>query len=101
MAIRADFDVKDVALISRAGLERIPARAGNGDVVVFRMNALLHGTPSEDPEPMYSSFESRKFQSEMAPSRNALTALDDSWYFDLRRRGREPAPASTQTTVFR
>src|SRR5436305_6975057 len=41
VALRADFDVY-VALLRRARLERVAAGAVNRDVVVVRMNSLLH-----------------------------------------------------------
>src|SRR5438045_5413432 len=41
VALRADFDVY-VALLRRARLERVAAGAVNRDVVVVRMNPLLH-----------------------------------------------------------
>src|SRR5947209_14089087 len=41
VTLRADFDVY-VALLRRARLERVAAGAVNRDVVIVRMNSLLH-----------------------------------------------------------
>ena len=43
MAVRADFDRKVVSQ-SRPRLERVPARAGDADVVVFGMRIGFHGS---------------------------------------------------------
>ncbi len=42
VAIRTDFEVHHVALIGRAGLERTPARTGDGHFVILGMNVFLH-----------------------------------------------------------
>src|SRR5205814_3764120 len=46
VAARADFEVQEVALIGRAGLEGASACAHDGHFVIVRMDARFHGTPS-------------------------------------------------------
>ena len=61
MAIGADFHV-NVALVGRAGSERMAARAEHANLVVCRMNSCLHGFSKSGCEP----FDSKGWQKDSA-----------------------------------
>src|SRR2546423_4417006 len=73
VALRADFDVY-VALLRRARLERVAAGAVNRDVVVVRMNSLLHFVSSSVRRAAGALKESHMIRARVA-HRQAVQAL--------------------------
>ena len=50
MALGTDVQVQEVALVSRARLESVAARADHIDLMIVRVNLVLHKTPYLPPE---------------------------------------------------